>query len=105
MRHAPDAQLGGAVRHQQPDRARTLHLQRDSAGVFLVGAEQHVERRGVAEQGGDGLGVAAAVEHAAPGAGKAGQAPADIEILEQEALDVIGLHGPEGSIRRIAVPR
>jgi hypothetical protein len=79
--------------HQQPDRARTLHLQRHPAGTLLVGAEQHVQRGGVAQEGGDFLRVAAAVEHALPGPGEAHQPPPDVEVLEQEALNVVGLHG------------
>ncbi len=47
----------------------------------------------MAQQGGDLLGVVAAVEHALPGAGQAHQPSADVEVLEQEALNVVGLHG------------
>ena len=38
-------------------------------------------------------GIAAPVEHALPGAREAGEAPPDVEVLEQEALNVVGLHG------------
>jgi hypothetical protein len=104
IRHAADAQLRGAIRDQQPDRARTLHLQGNATGAFLVGAEQHVERGGMAEERGDVFGIAAPVEHAPPGAGKAGQAPPDVEILEEEALNVVRAHGSK-YIEHVMCPR
>ncbi len=45
------------------------------------------------EQQGDVLRVVPAVEHPLPGTGEADQATADVEVLEKEALDVVGLHG------------
>jgi hypothetical protein len=47
----------------------------------------------MAEQRGDFFGIVAAVQHALPGVGEADQPTPDVEVLEQEALHVVGLHG------------
>src|SRR5262245_61281826 len=78
--HAADSQFRGAVGHQQPDRTGTLELESDAAGVLLVGAEQNVKCGGVAKQALDLRWVTAPVEHAAPGAGEANEAAADVEV-------------------------
>ena len=92
-RHPPDAKLRRAIGHQQFHRARTLHLHADPTGALLIRAQEDVQRRGVAEQRHDALGVAAPVQHALPGPRKAGEAAPDVELLEQEALHIVGLHG------------
>src|SRR5262245_61280243 len=58
----------------------------------------------MAEEGGDAVGIPAAVEHAPPGAGQAGQAPPDVEILEQEALNVVRVHDRK-YIEHVTYPR
>src|ERR1043165_5359221 len=65
--------------------------------ALLVGAEQDVEGGGVAKKRRDVLRVVPAVEHPLPGSREAGEAPADVEVLEQEALNVVGLHGQKYS--------
>ena len=94
-RHAPDLQLGGAVGDQQLDRARALHLQGDAARSLLVCPQKDVERGGMTQQSCDIFGVVPAVQHALPGPGQADQAPSNVQILEEKALNVVRLHGPK----------
>src|SRR6185436_11596108 len=53
--HPPDLQVGGAVGDEQLDRARALHLHGYPARALLIRSQEHVQRGGVAEQGGDVL--------------------------------------------------
>ena len=76
------------------DGPRALHLQRNASAALAVGREQHGERGGMAEQRGDFGRMVAALEHSVPGGPEADEPSADVQLLEDEALDVIGCHRP-----------
>ena len=92
VRHAANLEVRCAVGHQQRHRPAAAHLERRAARAFAIGAQQYCERCGLAQKMRNLRRIGATLEHLSPGAGKAYQPAADVELLEEEALDVVGLH-------------